>query len=115
MSTTTPKPPQRMKPVIVLPKGCMTKEDIRTLRENGFCCVEAEKPDLVRFIEPPPMGYSVQEQAAVKLCRFLRLSSHSSPWSYSTVMTKLAEIMIEGSPLAVVPTVLTVPPVQQAK
>lgn len=54
------------------------------------------------------MGYSVQEQAAVKLCRMIarnNINNSTSPWSYGSLMTKLAEIMIEGSPLKEVPPV----------
>jgi hypothetical protein len=92
-----------MKPVIVIPQKCMSKADIAELRKAGFCVVEAQDPSLVRFIEPPPMGYSVQEQAAVKLCRCIaknNVNSQATPWSYSVLMSKLAELMIEGTPLA---------------
>ncbi len=46
--------PKKLKPVIVIPVGCMTKKDIAELRANQFCVVEAQDPSLVRFIEPPP-------------------------------------------------------------
>ena len=61
----------RIKPIIVLPKGEVTKRDIKKLNDNGLCVVEASDPSKVRFIDPPPEGYSVQERAAIELFRVL--------------------------------------------
>lgn len=97
---------QRMRPVIILPPGEITKEDIAILRENGMCVVEAKDPSKVRFVEPPPLGYSVQERAAIALCRWVM--GHDNPganWSRRELAAKLADFFCEGSPLEPLPRI----------
>lgn len=62
---------QPAKPVIILPTGKVSKADIRMLRKNGLCVIEAEDPSLIRFLEPPPGDYGPQEKAAIATCRHL--------------------------------------------
>lgn len=59
----------RIKPIIILPRGEMSKKDIATLNANHLCVVEAKDPSKVRFVDPPPEGYTVQEKAAIELFR----------------------------------------------
>jgi hypothetical protein len=61
----------RIRPVVILPVGEMAKKDIKKLNDNGICVVEAKDPSKVRFADPPPEGYSVQERAAIELFRIL--------------------------------------------
>ncbi len=61
----------RMKPVIILPEGEMKRSEIKKLEANGICVVETQNPEQVRFVDPPPFGYSVQERAAIQLFRQL--------------------------------------------
>jgi hypothetical protein len=90
---------QRIKPVMILPRGEVSPEDIALMRENGFCVVEAQNPDAVRFMEPPPNGYSEQEKAAIALCRHLMKFQPDVTWTKREVGHMLAQFFIEGSPL----------------
>lgn len=100
--------PARIKPVIILPPGMMSKEDIQEMRANGFCVVEAKKPDQVRFIEPPPMGYSAQEKAAISLCRWLMRPDNKEHLTRQDIGALLAHFFIQGSPLQTVQATQTI-------
>ncbi len=89
----------RMKPVIILPKKEMSRADISRQNANGFVVVEATDPSKVRFCEPPPIGYSSQEKAAIGLCRFIMRHTPSSSWTRRDLAETLANIFMEGSPL----------------
>lgn len=89
---------KQMKPVVILPKGAMSKEDIQRLNDNDFVVVEAEAPEDVRFCEPPAMGYSVQERAAISLCRYL-MSNRSYNLNFGEISSLYAQFIIRGSPL----------------
>lgn len=98
-----------MKAVIILPKGKMSKKDIKRLNDNLFCVVECDDPSLVRFMEPPPLGYSAQEQAAIKLCRYLMdRQTGGYPIGRQAIASLLAEFLIEGSPLEAIQPVAAV-------
>jgi hypothetical protein len=60
-----------MKPIIILPKGQVSATDIKRLRDNGLCVIEAVDPSLVRFTEPPITGKPVLEKAALELSQRL--------------------------------------------
>ena len=90
-----------MRPVIILPTGEVSKKDLRELRKNGFCVVEAKAPGLVRFLEPPPQDYSMQEEAAIKLCRSLLDKTNTLCLTRQEIASKYALIIIDGTPLAV--------------
>jgi len=92
--------PIKMKPVIILPIGKVTRKDIRELRKNNFCVIEAEDPGAVRFLEPPLHGYSANEVAAMKLCRYLLSKNNQYSLDRYAIASKLAFIMTEGTPLA---------------
>lgn len=85
-----------IKPTMILPKGQVSREDIDKLNENGLCVVEAEDPSLVRFMEPPPEGYSLRELSAIQLFRVVMASRGNTNWSRMELATKFAEILIEG-------------------
>lgn len=94
----------RVKPVIILPKGELSPEDLERLRDNGFCCVEAEHPDEVRFMEPPPAGYEKAEQAAIQLCRYIvNYEKRECHFERRQLVDLLARYMIEGTPLSALP------------
>lgn len=88
----------RMKPIVILPEGAMKPRDVKKLTDNGICVVEAKDPSLVRFMEPPPDGYSVQERAAISL--FRRLVARNA---FNVDRRQFAEmycdIILEGFPL----------------
>jgi len=62
-----------MKPIIVLPKKTMSQEDIKQLRDNELCVVEASDPSKVKFIDPIPSASQRGkiDQAAIQLSRIL--------------------------------------------
>lgn len=91
---------ERMKPVMILPKDAVTRADIRELRRNGICVVEATDPSLVRFVDPPPQGYSAQERAAIQLARaILRPINRGKMISNDTWTGLFVDLILAGSPL----------------
>lgn len=62
-----------MRPMIVLPCGEVSAEDIQCLRDNGLCVVEAANPGNVKFVDPMPAAScrTEMENAAIKLSRIL--------------------------------------------
>jgi hypothetical protein len=88
----------KIKPVIILPKGEMSKKDLKRLNENGFIVVEAKDPSTVRFCEPPPLGYSIQEKAAISLCRYL-LNRGGYNYDKKEISELYAHFIINGSTL----------------
>lgn len=60
-----------MKPMIILPKGQMSVADMKTLRENNVCVVEAKDPAKFKFVDPiPAMSCrNKMEEAAIRLSR----------------------------------------------
>ena len=90
----------KIKPVLILPTGDMSKRDINQLRRNGICVVEAKTPEQVRFCEPPPHGYSVQERGAIALFRYvMSASANLGNWSRMELRAKYAELLIAGTSL----------------
>ena len=55
-------------PIMVLPRGALSAEDIERLRANGICCVEADDPDAIRFVDPP-LDVSVIDRCAGQIFR----------------------------------------------
>jgi hypothetical protein len=88
----------RIKPVVVLAKGEVSKRDIKRLNDNGLCVVEANDPSKVRFIDPPPEGYAVQERAAIQLFRSL-MSRSGFSLSRAGLSELYADILLEGWPM----------------
>lgn len=87
-------------PILIVPKRSMTKADIRLLRLNGICVVEAQEPSAVRFIEPPMMGYSHEERAAIKLSRFLMsMDNTSNCRDRHDIRSAFAHYVIQGTSL----------------
>ncbi len=68
---------EKLKPVVILPPKSMTKADMQQLREAGICVVECKKPSEVRFLDPPPCGYELRNQAAIKM--FLKIVNNEVP------------------------------------
>jgi hypothetical protein len=88
---------QRIKPVMVLPKGQMSQEDIAELRANQFCVVEAEDPSTLRFLEPPPEGYDAMDRAAIQLMRRLVTCGNKNDTFYRGDISRLlAELLMGG-------------------
>lgn len=90
-------PENRMKPLVVLQTGTVSKADIKRLRNNGLCVIESDDPSSVRFKEPPPFGYSAAETAAIQLFRYVM--AKPGDWTRFKLSQKYAEILLHGSPL----------------
>ena len=99
---------ERVKPVILLQYRSISKANIKLLRDNGLCVVECKDPTKVRFMDPPPMSYSVQELAAIELARGLLRDGKLPGHGYNVKAAcgaLYAEILLRGDPLARVPLV----------
>ena len=68
------------------------------LNANSFIVVEATDPSLVRFCEPPPMGYDAQEKAALALCRYMLTHEKGFNVSKADVTGWYVHFLIEGNP-----------------
>lgn len=92
--------PKQMKPMIVLPVGEVTPEDIQQLRDNGICVIEAKEPANVRFVEPleSSLGQDDFARAAIQLTRRI-LCGEVGGFAKGDCSKLLAEILIKGSPI----------------
>jgi hypothetical protein len=91
---------QRIKPVVILVEGSMSKRDIQRLRSNGLCVVESKNPSNVRFLDPPPFGYSQQEEAAIELSRVLLTEGKIGSCTHRAAIGSMyADILLRGDPL----------------
>lgn len=91
----------KMQPVVIVLKGTMTKYDIQRLRKNGLCVVESEDPKSIRYMEPYPQGYEVQELAALELARTVLMEGvEMGGTKYRQVFGNMyAQILMRGDPL----------------
>ena len=92
----------KMKPVMIVPKGALSKADLKRLNDNFICVVEAKDPAAVRWMEPYPQGYNVQELAAIELARGLLRDGKLPGHGYNvkqTVGALYAEILLRSDPL----------------
>lgn len=95
---------EKMQPIVILPKGEMTKVDIARLRKNGICVVEAKEPSKVRFAEPYPQGYDIQDAAAIELAYMLLRDAKFGGYNYrKEVGSMYADILIRGVKLPRIP------------
>ena len=102
----------RMKPIIIIPPETMSKEDIKELRDNGLCVVEAADPSRVKFLDPIPSAAerTKHEQAAIQLSRkilsrnFYDSSGHNYPVDRSDVAKLYIELLVKGTSLDPDPT-----------
>jgi hypothetical protein len=95
---------KRLQPTIIVLTGSMSKEDIKLLRDNGFCVVESKDPSRVRFMDPPPLDYSLQEEAAIELARTLLADGKIGTCNHVNTIGRLyADILLKGDPLKRVP------------
>jgi len=93
-----------MKPMMIVPPGTFSPEDLALLRENGLCVVETAEPSRVRFVDPlPAVSSRTQiENAAIGLSRLLL--NNEGPWKWTEetcgkFATMYARLLIKGTPL----------------
>lgn len=88
-----------MKPILILPIGAMSAEDIERLRQNDICAVEAESPGLVRFVDPPPTGNHDQvTEACLQLSRLV-MNNPSENYTGRSLSAWWAQCLINAHPL----------------
>ena len=97
-----------MLPVVILKKGTVTIQDIKRLRAIGLCVVESSEPSSVRYMEPFPQGYTVQELAALELARTLLTEGRVGTCNHKQALGSMyADILMRGDPLKRVEKVST--------
>lgn len=104
-----------IKPVVILPKNAMSLKDMGLLREAGICVVECDKPEDVRYLDPPPMGYSEVDKAAIQLFRSVMTGEMGYPPFRGNMAEAYAAMLLKGLPPEksrppAVPSVPAVPP-----
>lgn len=99
MSNEKVLPDGKMKPVIIIPKGAISREDIERLNANGLCTVEADDPAKVKFLDPIPAAAQrgKVEDAAIMLSR--RLLQLQGSTTKAEVAQMFAAFIIQGTPL----------------
>ena len=96
------------KPILILPPGAISKEDLAKLNDNGICTVEAADPSKIKFLDPIPSmkDRTKIEDAAIALSR--RLLSWDVPNNVSVTKADAAQMyvkaLIEGTCLSDKPT-----------
>lgn len=97
-----------MKPIIVLPKGAMSPENVDQLRANDMCVVETDDPAAVKFLDPIPsvMQRSKVEEAAIQLSRKVLsgLFNGTYPLSRAELCVMYVECLVRGTPLSKEPS-----------
>lgn len=94
-----------MKPVMILPPGAMSAEDIALLNANDLCVVVADDPAAVRFLDPLPAQSSRNdvENAAIRLTRCLLTGegfrTDTTVYDRSVIASKFALLLMESVPL----------------
>lgn len=98
-----------MRPMIVVPPGTISKDDIARLDENGVLVVEAKDPAALRCIDPLPVQSSRTqiEHAAIQLSRRLLSGQGFGGNGYTThasITALYVELLAKGTPLQPGPT-----------
>jgi hypothetical protein len=94
-----------IKPIILVPTGEMTAENLKLLNDNGICTVECKNPALVKFLDPIPSSAQRGkiEQAAIQLFRKL-IGVQDQTLYRSTIIEWYVKALAEGSSLQQGPT-----------
>lgn len=94
----------KMKPVVIVQKGTMSQPDLKRLRDNGICVVESKNPQMIRYMEPAPQGYTIQEWAAIELARVLLREGKVGGYNLrSAIGLMYADILLQSDPLKRIP------------
>lgn len=91
---------ERVRPVVIIEPGAMSKRDISRMNKAGITVVEAKNPPAIRFLDPPPYDRDDQERAAISLCRVLLTQGATNTQYYrSTIAEMYVKLLMEGHPL----------------
>lgn len=99
-----------MKPIIILPPGIMSEQDIAELRGNDLCVVVAEDPAKVRFLDPIPASSNRDriEDAAIALSRKILhgqlTDNNNNMISPGLARRQFIEILLNGTPMSATQT-----------
>lgn len=95
-----------MKPMLIIPPGALSKEDIEKLNANDICTVESQDPTAIKFVDPIPSATNRNEieNAAVEMLRTLIGTEWWSQFTdrrpyRSNVLTLYVECLARNSPL----------------
>jgi hypothetical protein len=94
----------KMKPILVIPKGSISADDIKKLNDNGICTVESDNPAMVKFLDPIPSAQERGrvEQAAIQLSRLVlngMIGPRNYPLNRSEIHSIFVECLLTGTPL----------------
>lgn len=92
---------KQMRPVMIIPKGSMSSEDIARLNENLLCVVESADPAGVNFLDPlPALSQRTEiEEAAIQLSR--RLLSMRGNIGSDEIQKMFVQLLLQGTRLHV--------------
>ncbi len=103
MSEQPTQSDNHQQPIMVLPKGALSVEDIQRLRDNGVCCVEADEPDAIRFVDPP-VDLSVIDRSAGEVFRMLlERPDRTESWNVRELVDYLARAIASRVPREIRP------------
>ena len=90
-----------MQPVIVIPPKLMSADDIKRLRDNGLCVVEAADPAKLRFLDPLPSvsQRTHMDDTAIKLSRVLLNSNFNTGLVRSDFTRMFVDLLLKGTSL----------------
>lgn len=95
-----------MKPILILPKGALSPEDIEKLNANELCTVETDDPSKIKFLDPIPAagGRDKIEQAAIELSRKVLsqefyFHSVNQTATRSDIVKLYVELLVKGTSL----------------
>jgi hypothetical protein len=91
-----------MKPIIIVPPGMVSKDDMAKLESNGICIIEAADPSKVKFLDPIPSAAerTKSEDAAIMLSRKILSDGFWKDGSTRKEMaTAFVDILVKGTRL----------------
>ena len=94
------------KPILILPPGAISKEDLAKLNENGICSVEAEDPSKIKFLDPIPSAgdRGKIENACILLSRRLLNWNSNFNITKADVSNFYIQALMDGTCLSDKPT-----------
>lgn len=99
-----------MKPILILPPGEMSPEDMDRLRENDICVVEAKDPSAIRFCDPPPSGnYDQVTEASLTLSRYVVNNTTQGSHDARSLAAYWAKLLMDAHPIRKQPVEKTEP------